>query len=157
MRFIYMILIGMVVFNGCLMLLADSFNYAADTSLDENAVNVSELYGASYGNPGNLWSGVVNNLFSIEAITALLLIFGTSGIIGKFTGGQYSLTLITGVGLFIGIISALWISTFKTINSIVGGYGSLLNGMVSIITVAIGIIIVFSIIEIFTGQQGVNQ
>jgi len=157
MRFIYFILIGLVVFNASIVLLADTFNYASTTSLDENAVNATDSMIATYGEPGNLWSGILNNLFSLEVIFTLLFIFGSSNLLGRWTGGQYSTTLIAGIGIFIGVISALWIATFKTINNLVGNYGSLMNGIVTIVTIAIGIIIVFSIVEMLVGQQGAGN
>lgn len=157
MRFIYKLLFGLIIFNACIMLFSGMFNYASVSDLDEDAVDVEDEYGDTYGNPGNLWSGIVSNLFSLPSIAALLIIFAGSGVVGKFTSGNYSLTLVTGIGLFIGLLSALWISTFQTITEITSSYGLLLNGLVSIITIVVGLLMVFSIIEMLVGQHGVNM
>jgi len=161
MRFIYMILIGLIVFNASLMLYAGSFDYASTSGLENNAVNTTVKY-SRYGDVTNLWDAVIlgtddtPGLFNIVTITTVLGTMGIGGLIGKFTGGQYSITLVAGVGMFIGIIMSFWNQTFFVISNLTGAYGWLLNGLVTIISMAIGIIIIFNVIELFTGQQGVS-
>ena len=156
MRFIYIILLGLVMFNASLLLFADVFDYASTSGADEDAINTSELYEGTYGDPNNLWEGVIYGLLNIYTAAIIGVMLAAGGLFNKFTGGTYSLTLIIGISFFIGIIMSLWVSTFNVVTNLTGEYGYMLNGLITIISIAIGLIIVFSINEMFLGQQGAN-
>jgi hypothetical protein len=152
MRFIYVVLIGLVVFNAMLMLFASSFNQRS--GLDDVGVDTASTLD-DYGDIANAMSfigGLINWPLFIGMFTGFL----AAGFLNRFAGGTYSTTLILGVGLFASIISSLWFKTFETINQITGQYGDMLNGIVAIITIAIGLLVVFTVTEFFTGQQGAN-
>lgn len=147
MRFLYKILIGLIIFNGVLVLFGSEF--FPHTTYDEKAVdvvNTTEVSGFR-----TLDQYLFEDAWS-TAGTVGLAIFGVSLVIGYLTR---NLALFIGIGAFISILCSVWMVTIGTIDEFVGSY-PVVKGLILIITIVIGILAVLTVVEILTEQRGVD-
>lgn len=164
MRFVYMVLLGMVIFQGVLLLISPIFPAGADYG--DYAINPADLETADpatgynstahkYGDVSNIGTLIISMFVSPTTILIISTFFVVGGVIGQIFGGGKNIPIAIGVGIFIGIIASLWNATIGTITLIVSSNIYVL-GIFSIITVCIGIMVVFLVSEFFMGQaQGV--
>lgn len=148
MRFINVVLLGFIIFNGMLFV----SSYFITGGAEAGAVNVTtdETYAdySDFGDPGNLFSiffsptGIA--LTVIGTVTGLALSFLTKSVIPL------------GVGAFLGIFSAIIVNIYGVIYSITAPYGWVLNALFAIIMICIGIIVLFNVTDALMSQQGSN-
>lgn len=143
MRFIYVVLLGLIIFNGTLLLFADLFPSSTE---EDHAVDVSDELG-SYSDVGE---GLLENVVG-GGLTVSVSIFAVSAIIGVITK---QLGLFIGIGAFAAVVGGLWAATSSIIFNI-GDY-PIVSGLITLITIAIGVVFVFSVIDLLTAQRGVN-
>lgn len=102
---------------------------------------------------GNLVGILINgtNLAIIGAVMG-------AGFLAKWiSGGSINTMLLIGIGLFIAIVTILWNAASLAIANI-NPYGdSNVKLIITMITICIGVLLVFSVIEMFTSQQGVDS
>ena len=165
MRFMYTILIGMVVFQGMMILVgpifpsgvADTYNPVDPGSLetDPDMGNYSQRENTSFSNVGSLGE-IVLGMMVTPAAVAIVGVFAVVGSgLGVVFGGVKNFPLALGVGIIIGLMVNLWNSTYSLIGGIAASNEYIL-GIYSIITVCIGIIMCIMVAEFFLGQnQGV--
>lgn len=143
MKFIYVVLLGLIIFNGTILLFADFF---PDNTEVDHAVDVeTEL--SEYGNVGeDMLSTFVGN-----GLTTSLAIFSGAIVVGLLTK---QLGLFIGIGAFASVVGGLWASTSSIIFNI--NDNSIVSGLITLITIAIGIVFIFSVVDMLTGQRSVN-
>lgn len=145
MRFIYKLLIGLLIFNSMLLLFA-SFFPVETTTLSESATNItSDSEFTSYEQIGSA------DMIGDMIITSGGVFFGAL-VLGFLTR---QLGLFIGAGSFIALISGLWVGVAGVIVPILQIADNwIILAMYSLITIIIGIVAVISVVEMFTGQQG---
>lgn len=145
MKFVYVVLLGLVIFNGLLLAFADFFPNSTEA---EHGVDVIDELG-SQGNIGDqLFETIISN-----GLTMSLSLFAIGTTIALFLTKQVGLAI--GLGIFISIVGTLWNATSSVIFDL-GGKDPILVNMIDIMTIVIGLILVFTIVDIFTGQRSVN-
>ena len=145
MRFIYKMLLGLILFNACLFLFS---NFFTDTT--PYGMNVADELSEKYSMTGG------EDFFSTAVGQTVLVGIGVFA--GAFALGIVSrqVGLFLGIGLFASIISGLWAYTQGTITKLIPGTSEyiIIHGLIDVITIAIGIIVVFTIAEFFVAQRG---
>ena len=144
MRFIYLVLLGLIIFNGVIIAFSDFFPLA---NQDVHAVNVTDEYGDSYG---NLNQGLFGSVWA-DAISVGGAVFGLAILLGVLAK---QVALFAGIGGFIAVLCGLWSATNGIVTNITNY--PVVNTLVTIIIIVIGIIAVFSVIEMLNAQGGVN-
>jgi len=147
MRFLYKVLIGLIIFNGVLILFSDFFPYSGE---GEQAYDVlkegEEGFESEYKLDEGLFGGVLT-----DAVGVAGTVLASAVIIGILS---HQVTLFVGVGAFIAVVSGLWVTTNGVLTKL-ANY-PIVNGLVTIITIVIGILAVLTVVEIFTAQRGVD-
>ena len=150
MRFIYKILIGLLIFNSMLCLLGVFFT--VDNQLPSSGVNAKNITGdatisgESYGDVFNL-----GNLFSFDKAGGIL--FGLSLSVGVFAAWIIKSPIPIGAGLFSGFILLLYTNTAGVLNTLTPSGNWVITGLITLIGIIIAILAGFTIIDMFSGQQ----
>jgi hypothetical protein len=121
-----------------------------NSGLESTAIDVihNDTYkGLSPGNY-NATNNPVTFLFSSTAGAVGLLISGTAIALAIILG-KY---IIAAVGIFIGLIMALYVSVSSILFKLY--YNEYLIGIFTLVGIAIGILVLYNVIEMFTGQGG---
>jgi hypothetical protein len=142
MRFLYKMLIGLILFNAMLTIFAGFFPMSSEGELAHNVTGDSAYTGYSIMNTG-IFTG---------AVASGGLVFAGSAIIGAITG---SMNLWIGAGLVVSIIVGLWNMSWGVIKSLTDAY-PIVKDLVFVMSIVIGIIAVMSIAEIITAQRGAD-
>ncbi|RLG44515.1 MAG: hypothetical protein DRN81_04400 [Thermoproteota archaeon] len=146
MRFIYVVLLGLIIFNGVIIAMSPFFPASLDT--DEHAVDIrgNETIGAYNTLSPSLFSNIWLQALSVAGAVFI------GAIVIAVLSQQYALFI--GIGGFIAIVSGLWSVTngiiLKMSNSIY------VNTLLQIIIICIGIIAVFSMVEMLNSQRGAD-
>ena len=145
MRFIYKLLIGLLIFNSMLLLFAPFFPVGT-TTLSESATNItSDSEFTSYQNIGS--ANMIGNMIITGGG-----VFAGAIVLGLLT---QQLGLFIGAGSFIALIAALWRGASGVIVPILQIANNwIVMAMYSLITIIIGIVAVIAVVEMFTAQQG---
>ena len=152
MRFIYKLLLGLIIFNGMLVLLASMFPVyqpgAVDVTGDTDYAKFSSL-----SNPNMLW-----NMIIVGGAATLSTLVGVT-VFGWFSRGiSINALQVVGIASFIGAVTGLWFGVSQVFTAISSfADNQYFTGFYAIITICIGIIVAWSVIEMFIGQTGVDQ
>lgn len=144
MRFIYVVLISLIVFNGLVVALAPLF---PGNTYSDVGVDVEDELDSYSGFSSDMLGTLIGNAWGVG-----IGIFVFSVVIGALTG---HLGLFMGIGAFVSVVCSLWYSTMGIIGVLTDGF-DYVNSIVTIITIVIGVIFVFSVVEMLTGQKAVN-
>jgi len=102
---------------------------------------------------GDLILALLGNGVVVAIVAAVL---GT-GLLAKWlSGGSINTMLLIGIGLFIAMVTILWSAASLAIANINPYNDSNIATFITVITICIGLLLMFSIVELFTGQQGVD-
>jgi len=165
LKFIIKILLGLVLFNAMLIILAPIFPSSA-TTLGSDAVDPEDITsptgaeGEDTPEPGKKYSEISNmgtilkNMF-LNSTTVLIIgiIVGASLLTNFLTRGTVNVPLALGIGLFVGIVVSLWINASSIIYSIDPTDSPYISGLIAVTTVGIGIILVFMVSDKLSGTQ----
>jgi len=152
MRFIYKALLFMLLFNAFLFMFSDVFETEVDYNPQDPSANEAI---SNYGEVNN-FSTIIKTFLTSKASLAIIgVVFATALASKWLIGGKLSTTLLIGVGAFVGIIVALYNASVQVMLNIANS-NSYIDETVTIIQIIFGIIIVFTVVEMFVGQQGVN-
>jgi len=145
MKFIYFVILGLMLFNGVLIVTAGIFN----TGLEGSATNVTSEYG-SYG-LGQNSSSILSNVFSSNALGAwgAFSVIALVGVIGSILTKNY---VVVAVALFLGIVTALYLGVSSVLLKIYSNVYT--NALITLIGIAIGILVIYNVIEMFSGTAG---
>jgi len=146
MRLIFIILIGLVAFNGSLIIFSEYFPFPDDTT-PLGAKNVTDP-SAEYAE----YKNIDEPLFA-DPVTLLVTgggIFAGIGIVAFFMKGSIPMGQLMGIGLIITIISTLWVGATTPIVALTKMYGG--EMIYSLLVIIIGIVTTISLAEIFTGK-----
>lgn len=144
MRFIFQLLIGMILFNAMLIVFAPYFPTQAS--------------GSTY-NPVDVDSSSNFDLYRNLNITSLLTTFFTafvgtffiSILVGFVSGGTLPLAQLLGASLVISIFVGLWSGLSSPLVGIASEYPSIAP-FYTIFTIVLGVVVMISVVEIFTGK-----
>ena len=141
MKFIYFIILGLVIFNSVLILTSGIFN----TSLGDDAEDYNKY---SLNSP----SDVIGVLFSSSALSAwgAFTVIAVVGVIGGIVLKNY---IIAAVAIFLGLVTALYIGASDILFKI-SDNNVYISGIITLIGIVIGILVLYNVVEMFTGQGG---
>lgn len=148
MRFIFKILLGLVIFNAMLVFFAPYFP-SQTTGANESAVDI----GGTLGGYKQLDQDFLISLF-VDSV----FIFGSVLVIGglaSFFVKNFPTGLFMGAGVIIAIVSSLWKNLTSPMISLAGSYPAV-EPLYNLLVICIGVIATFSIAEIFTGKGDVD-
>ena len=154
MKFIYTLLIGLVLFNGFLLVFSVFFPqdpaFGPEGISKENIANVTGNETVSGYRKGiiNL-EGIAVDLFLAGATTMTAVII--AAIAGTLLGGGSNFPLWVGIGLMVGIISSLWLITTKIFTPMVNY--PVVREIYTIITVVIGILVILGLVDMTTQRS----
>jgi len=87
-----------------------------------------------------------------------ITIFGISIAIGLVVSWAIKSPVPIGAALFTGIVAALYVQSNTIIKGVIpSNIYWIITGIIDIVFICIGIIVMFTVIEIFSGQMGVDQ
>jgi len=159
MRFLYKLLLGLFLFNSFLTFFSPVFNAATNTPLDEQAVDYTDPVLAQFDpNEGILsmmkaiFVGNTDAWSSFLSIAAFVGI-NTIAIVWALKNKNY---VFIGVSLFVSIFISLYIKT-STVITFIGKQADmgnttgdlLITSIIAIIGVAIGLLLIFSVVDMF--------
>lgn len=149
MRFIYKVLIGLIVFNSMLVFLAGFFSI--------NNVNPPESSSAINVTSDTTYTGykIAGEILSIDLTTVSIM--GVSITIGAIASILMKSPVPVGASLFSGFLALLYVKSAIVIDTIVGAQNNwILTGIISLVAILIGILATFTIVEMFAGQVGAD-
>jgi len=144
----------MVLFNGTLIFLTADYNgdgvseFFPLSTQGETAKNMSEIKSNE-----TFYRNISSERMILNAITAGGGLF-TLVVIGAVVFKQ-NVQVFIGVGMFIGILTGLWVAAASLIGSVIIDY-PIVNALWLLMTVVIGILATISVAEMFTGGGGGN-
>lgn len=138
MRFVYFIILGLIVFNSVLILTSPIFN--TDMDIDENDYDKYALK-----NPNN----ALDLLFSSTALNAWgsFTVIAAIGIIAAIIVKNY---VIAGVAVFLGLVTGLYIGASDILFRISDNV--YVSGIITLIGIVIGILVLYDLVGIITFQ-----
>jgi len=147
MKFIIMVILGLVLFNGFILLFAPYFpgGSAHLDATDADAVAV-----------GNI-EGVLKNLLTDMNTWALFgILTFAGGVAGVLTGANRP--LIIGASLTFAMIGTLYIQTSKVFLNLTttGGGNVLLHGLIIIVTGILGVLLIFEFGSYMAGRSDLD-
>ena len=141
MRFIYKLLLGLILFNAMILIFASYFPSSPYTGKN---ITTDPTYSS------------FRNIGSTEMIKDMIItsggIFAVMIAIGVLTQNR---VIWVGAGSLVALIAGLWRGMSGTLMPMVS-QNSIVNQFYNILIISIGILAVISIIEILTGQQGAD-
>jgi len=141
LRFIYILLLGMLIFNGMLIIFSPFFP-AETLVFNPSAVDPGVSHG-TYANLGN------QNLIGDMILTSGG-IFAAAMILAVVTQS----VIWVGAGSFIAFIAGLWVGISQPITGIIGYFSVAGVSLYSLFMICVGIIVTASVIEMFVQQKG---
>jgi hypothetical protein len=143
MRIVYKIALGLLLFNAFLTLFSPIFNTAvSENAIDYEAEDISQY---EIKNAGDVM-GIIFHSDNIGAWSAVAIVT-IAGIGVAFLTKNY---VYIGVTLFVSIIVGLYVKMSSVIAGIGSTYGNIyVTGLITIIGIAIGLIVIFNVIDMF--------
>lgn len=153
MKFINKLLLGMVLFNGVLVLTAPYFTLHGET-LAESAMDVTtDETTANYGNVGNLGELLLDSFLNITTVAIVGVFVALSGPLSYIKGENKNVPLAIAIGLFVGLIVSLYNATISVFYNITPSNNAFISGLFALLSIGIGLIVVYDIIGMMAGQQ----
>lgn len=141
MRFIFQLLLGMILFNAMLMVFSPYFpSHTIVSGVD--VVNQSNII--AYQNYDV--RPILENFFGVFIGTFFVSIF-----IGYVSGGTLPLGQLLGASLVISVFVGLWNGLTSPLVGIASSFPSVAP-FYTIFTIVLGIVVMISVVEIFTGK-----
>ena len=150
MRKIYVILLGLILFQSMIIMLSPFFPTTGITEGIDDVTNDSSYtkYDVSRGS-GNLLS-IIGSGFVVWGPSAII---GGLALLAAFISKNY---VWLGVGLFVSIITGLYINITNIITKLDVTNNSVITGMITLLAIAIGILSVFAIVDMFAPGSAVE-
>lgn len=146
MKFLYKIILGLLLFNSILLLFSGFFT--TDTS-QYDAINVSEESNyTGYKITGGFFS------FDGAGVTLGIGAFTIPFLFGLLSGWLLKSPVPIGAGLFSGLIAGFYVGTATILYNLTTNV--IINSMIGLIGIGIGILAFIAIIEMFSGTGGAN-
>lgn len=150
MRFIYKMLLGMIIFTGMLVYLEDTFSIQGiPPQAGSNAQNVSD--DANYTD-----YKISGNPLSITGSS--ITIIGIFVSIGFLISFAIKSPIPIGAMLVAGVVANLYYQSNTIVKSVIpGDMYWVIVGIIDIVLICIAIILAFTVAEIFSGQAGADN
>ena len=162
MNILKKIVLGLVIFNAWLIILAPIFP-SGTTGISDSATDPDDLatnprsdqdtQSRQFGDINNLGVVIIGMLVSPVSLGIIGLFVALSGGIGHVFGGAKNIPIAIGIGMFLGIITSLWVATSHVISNVDPTNNPYVSGLLTLIPVVIGIIVVYRVSEMFASQQ----
>jgi len=151
MRFIFQLLIGMVFFNAMLIALAPFFPTQEGgrtySPIDWSGVDPSSKLGENISSFQSLdIMGWLSQHLTIFVTTFFLAVF-----VGVITGGSVPIGQLLGASLVISLFITLWAGLTTPLVGIAGSYPTIMS-FYNIFSIVLGVVVMISVVEIFTGK-----
>lgn len=145
MKFIWMLLIGMVMFNGFLLAFGSFFPQSPYESglYEDRNITRNETFDA-YKKPGILNLNVIGISFIGIGGMSLLV----TGLITLITKNMQYIA----AGAIVALVSTLWTATASVFTDMMNSY-PILGTVYTLVSIAIGITVAILVLGIFTGQE----
>lgn len=143
MRFIYIILLGMLIFNGMIIIFSPYF--PAESLVSSGATDPS-----SSDSPTSQYMNITNKDTIVSIITAGGGIFVGAVVLAVVTKN----IVWIGAGAFVAFIVGLWAGISNPITGILSYFSHSGVSLYSLFLICLGIVITASVIEMFVQQRG---
>jgi len=155
MKFIYTLIIGLVLFNGFLLAFSGFFPqdpaFGSKGKSRGNIANVTENETLSgYGTKGLIDLEDVGVDLLLAGATTMTLVI-VAAIAGTLLGGGSNFPLWVGIGVVVGIISNLWFITAGVLTPLLNY--PVVSEIYTIITIVIGILVVLGLVDMTTQRS----
>ena len=147
MRLIYVVLLGMIIFNAVLLMTAEFFPAEATTDSTQAIDPKTGEQTSKLVKPSGWKSFIMDNIS----------IFSGLGVVAIVATIWSRNPIYLGVGTFVAIIFTLWGSFTQPVSSILGQYSPAGVSFYNLFIICLGIVVLFSVIEMFSGQTGVDN
>ena len=152
MRFVYKILLGMILLNAVMILLSAEY--------DGHSLFPTSGYGENAEDYDSAAGGIdFEKALDEDTITSIFLIDGgiiaTVGIAGWLSKGSLNATALIGIATFLSIFASIWTITANVLAGPVMDY-PIVSGLFAILQFCLWVLISFTVIEMLTGQGGMN-
>lgn len=146
MKFLYKIVLGLMLFNSILLLFSGFF----PTDTDQyDAINITgDSDYQDYKITGGFFS------FGLDSITLGAGAFAVFFSFGLLASWAMKSPVPIGAGLFSGLIAGLYVGPAVVIYNLTDNI--IVTGIIGIISIAIGVLAFIAIIEMFSGTGGAN-
>lgn len=144
MRFIYKVLIGFIIFSAMLFMFYPIFNQpnlGTDINSQEGITKYRNI------NEGFFVNMILTTIAGV--LVTLAATFAASYLIPNFPSGMF-----IAAGLLVSIFGSLWASFTNPFSALTSD--PYVNQLFNIFMIIFGIIIVFSVVEIFTGKGDID-
>jgi hypothetical protein len=149
MRFFYTLLIGLLIFNSMIIAFAVFFPQSDEHRHADDMTDTDFAEGPTKG----VWQRIAGLDSTGGAGVAVAIgSFVGMALVGWITK-QYALFL--GVGVYISTVALIWADTSGIISRLTSDY-AVVSDIMIIITIGLTALFIFSIIEMFNAQKGVN-
>jgi len=147
MRTIYVILLGLILFQGVFIAFSSSFPYSGGLKHEiTDPTEDSDLINYDITDP----STFIDNILAGGAIASLIV---AAGVIVAIATKNY---VVAGMGFFIGIIVGLLSSTWSVVTTINFTSNPIVASITNIIFLAIGFLSLYAVVDMFA-PQGAQQ
>lgn len=142
MRFIFKLLLGIIIFNAFLFIFTAEFGGSGGQDITDTGD------GSDATKPGNLGYDITSSSFAVAVITAGGGIFVFGALASIFTRNH----AWTGAGAICGVIFSLYIIGMSSVSSLFQSYEFALH-IWTIFSFCFGVITMIAVVEIFTGRS----
>lgn len=155
MRFIYKILIGLLIFNSMLVFLSGFFTIqGVEPPESSGAINISGEGEVEEGVTYTEKFSITGEVFKMGTLDILVL--GVPAAIGLLVSIGLKSPVPLGAALFSGFLMLLYVKSATVINNVAPQGNWIISGIIGLIGICIGILAAFTIIEYFAGQTGAD-
>lgn len=148
MRFVYQILLGLILFNAMLFLTGPFF----PSQTTYGAVNITGEAGYTQYGDFSSPSFFFNLLWGENGMGGLagLTLLGIAALAAVFLKSP----ILFGVGAFLGFITSIYVNTFDMLYYLSDNW--IVQGIIALIGICIGILVLYTVIETVSQQQGAS-
>lgn len=154
MKVVYTMILWLLLFSVFLVVLSPYFPGTSEIKPSENDPITGEENLRSYEGAADA-IGIVKGMFlSWETLAIFGAIFGATGLFAKFAGGSINIALLLGISIFIATLLSIWRFVGDTVSNLNYTNNPTVNTIFIIVNICLGVLVVFTIVDLLTGQQG---
>jgi len=124
---------------------------------DEQSPITADKNLRQYEGVGGSISFFVQMLVNPNTLVVFLAVLGSAGIMSKISGGSINVALLLGIGIFVATLVSTWTFAMNTFSNLNYTNNLEITLMFDIINICIGILVMFTVVDLLTGQQGVES
>jgi len=156
MKFVYQLLIFLLIFSVMLSIFAQFFPGHPESYDEQNPI-LADKNLRQYEGAGGSIRFFVQMIVNPNTLVVFLAVLGAAGIMSKVAGGSINVALLLGIGIFVATLVSVWTFAINTFSNLNYTNNLEITLMFDIINICIGILLMFTVVDLLTGQQGVEQ